>query len=718
MRTLLRVIAIVLGVVVVLVAAAALILPRVIDPNVYREQIAALVEQRTGRELTIGGDIGWSVFPWLGVELGEVQLANAPGFGAEPFVQVAAMQVRVKLLPLLRKEVEMSTVVLDGLQVRLAKAKDGRTNWADLFAAKGEREPRKPAPSERKTSAAMSPAAIAVGGLRVRDATLIWDDRAAGAHYTVDEISLQTDAIRGDQPIGVELDFNAKGAQPAFEAKVRLRAQVLPTRAFTHVAVRDLHLEVSASGKQLPRGGLDATLNAQLAYAADRNSLELDDLVVNALDVTLRGQARGSDIGGAAPRLDGSLRIDAFAPRELMTKLRMQPPETSDPNVLQRAEADAEFTLTVTGAELRKLKLRADDSLLTGSLRVQDFAKPSTQFQLALDRLDLDRYLPPPAAPGAAPELQNDTDGEAAEKTAGGVRPQAAAKESRPQTGRKSPPPLLPVAALRDLRLNGSLHIGEFKAYQIRSNDVDITLSAANGTVRITPARAKLYQGRYDGNITIDVSGKQPRFALNEKLSGVQIGPLLKDLQGDAKLTGTADIALKLSASGNRAQAIRRNMNGDARFALTDGTVKGMDVLGEIRRAYAVVRGKAPAKVTDETEFSALTGSATVTKGVVTNRDLQGKSPLMQIQGSGTANLVTDALDYRVTATLVDALEGEGELTGRPIPVRITGTLAKPKVGVDLQQVIKQEARKQVEKKIQEKLQDNLKGGLKGLLGQ
>lgn len=718
MRTLLRVIAIVLGVAVVLVAAAALILPRVIDPNVYREQIAALVEQRTGRELTIGGDIGWSVFPWLGVELAEVRLANASGFGAEPFVQVAAMQVRVKLLPLLRKQVEMSTVVLDGLQVRLAKAKDGRTNWADLFAAKGQGEPRKPAPSDRSGAAAPSPAAIAVGGLRMRNATLIWDDEAAGAHYTIDEINLQTDAIREDQPIGVDLNFNAKGARPAFESKVQLRAQVVPVQAFTRVEVRDLRVEVSASGKQLPRGGLDATLNAQLAYAADRNSLQLDELVLNVLDLTLRGQARGSDIGGAAPRLDGSLRIDAFAPRELLAKLRMQPPETRDPNVLQRAEADAEFTLTATAAEVRTLTLRADDSLLTGGLRVQNFAKPTTQFQLTLDRLDLDRYLPPPAAPGAVPESQDDADDTSADATAGAARSQGAAKESRPRAGRKSPPPLLPVAALRDLRLNGRLHIGEFKAYQIRSNDVDITLSAANGSVRIAPARAKLYQGGYDGNITIDVSGKQPRFALDEKLSGVQIGALLKDLQGDAKITGKADIALKLSAAGNRAPAIRRNMNGNARFALTDGTVKGMDMLGEIRRAYAVVRGKAPANVTDETEFSALTGSATVAKGVVTNRDLQGKSPLMQIQGSGTANLITDALDYRVTATLVDALEGEGELTGRPVPVRITGTLSKPKVGVDLQQVIKQEARKQVEKKIQEKLQDNLKGGLKGLLGQ
>ena len=123
--------------------------------------------------------------------------------------------------------------------------------------------------------------------------------------------------------------------------------------------------------------------------------------------------------------------------------------------------------------------------------------------------------------------------------------------------------------------------------------------------------------------------------------------------------------------------------------------------------------GEWSTETTSETEFSALTGTATITNGLVNNPDLQGKSPLMQVQGNGTANLVTEALDYRITATLVDSLEGRGELTGRPIPVSITGTFAKPKVRVDLEQVLKQEVQKQVE----EKLQDKLKGGLKGLFG-
>ncbi len=274
---------------------------------------------------------------------------------------------------------------------------------------------------------------------------------------------------------------------------------------------------------------------------------------------------------------------------------------------------------------------------------------------------------------------------------------------------------MFPVEMLRALNLNGRLSIGVLKAYQLRSSDVKISVSAKDGLVQVFPARANLYQGTYTGNIRVDVRGKQPRIALDEKVAGVQAEPLLKDMLGEAKVTGTADVALKLTAVGNRPPAIRKTLNGNARFAFTDGVIKGMDVLGEIRQAYALLRGKPQAAgVSNQTEFSAVTGTATVTNGVVNNPDLVGKSPLLQADGAGTANLVTQLLDYRINATLVDSLEGKGELTGRPIPVQITGPFAKPKVSVDLQQALKQEAKKQLQKQLEDKLDSDT---LKGLFG-
>ena len=80
----LRILALILGAALLAVVAAAIVLPLVIDPNDYRDEIGALVSERTGRSLNISGDLSLSVFPWLGIEVGEVSLANAPGFGPEP----------------------------------------------------------------------------------------------------------------------------------------------------------------------------------------------------------------------------------------------------------------------------------------------------------------------------------------------------------------------------------------------------------------------------------------------------------------------------------------------------------------------------------------------------------------------------------------------------------------------------------------------------------
>jgi len=120
-----------------LLVVVVLALPLVVDPNDFKGQITQQMEKHTGRTLTIDGDLKLSVFPWLGIELAGVTMGNAPGFGKKPFAQVEKAGVRVKLIPLLGKKLEVDTVILHGLNAHLIKAKDGRTNWDDLVGRGG-----------------------------------------------------------------------------------------------------------------------------------------------------------------------------------------------------------------------------------------------------------------------------------------------------------------------------------------------------------------------------------------------------------------------------------------------------------------------------------------------------------------------------------------------------------------------------------------------------
>ncbi|MFQ5542536.1 MAG: AsmA family protein, partial [Candidatus Binatia bacterium] len=126
---------IILGIVaifVIFMITAVILITVFVDPNNYKDQITATVKDKTGRNLTIGGNIELSFFPWLGLELGPTELSNAPGFGKEPFVKVSNATIRVKVLPLFKGDVEMNKLILDGLALNLMKNRAGQTNWQDL----------------------------------------------------------------------------------------------------------------------------------------------------------------------------------------------------------------------------------------------------------------------------------------------------------------------------------------------------------------------------------------------------------------------------------------------------------------------------------------------------------------------------------------------------------------------------------------------------------
>ncbi len=136
MSKLLKFIGWLVGILIVLVVALVVLVPLFFDPNEHKDRIISEVKRATGRDLSIAGDIGLTVFPWLGLELNGLRLSNPPGFGDKQFASVDLAKVRVKLMPLLmERTLEADTVQISGLELYLAKSKQGVTNWGDLAGA-------------------------------------------------------------------------------------------------------------------------------------------------------------------------------------------------------------------------------------------------------------------------------------------------------------------------------------------------------------------------------------------------------------------------------------------------------------------------------------------------------------------------------------------------------------------------------------------------------
>ena len=682
MGKLLRVIVFVLGGLLLLIVAAAIILPLVVDPNDFKDEISQAVESKTGRVLAIEGDIGLSVFPWLGLEIGPTSLSNAPGFSASPFAGMDEVQVRIKLLPLLRKELEMDTVVLKGLKVSLETDAQGKTNWEDLAGAGAPAEPA-PAEEEQPSAGEMTLAGLAIGGVEITDAGVIWDDQQAAARYEISGLNLTTGAIAPGQAVPVELKLVVDSAQPKLSGPLAFAATIALSDDSQTVTLTDALLETDLAGDTLPGGQLKSELGFNTSLNLEAQTLAVSDLVLKALGLQLEGQLNGTAVLGDAA-FAGEILVREFNPRDVIQALGQVVPEVSDPKVLSRAEAALQLAATKDSVSLSDILLKLDDSTIKGELKVANFAKPAIRFGLHLDQIDVDRYLPPQSDQPPVP-------------------PTAAAAAGAQ---------MIPVETLRALDVDGELTIDQLKAAQLRSSDISMKLVAKNGVVRVHPASARMYQGQYKGDIKMDVRGKQPKITMNESLAGVQVGPLLKDLTGEERLTGKTEASANLVTSGQTPDEFKKTLNGKIAFAFTDGAVKGFNLAAMIRKAQAQINGQPPPAETgpNQTDFSEITGTATVTNGIVSNRDLIAKSPLLRVEGTGDIDLPQESLDYLVTAKVVRSLEGQGgkgvtDLKGVEIPVQLSGTFAEPKYKIRLDKALQESAEKKVEKKLGKELE-------------
>ncbi|WP_018952694.1 AsmA family protein [Thioalkalivibrio sulfidiphilus] len=669
---------------VVLAGVLAVYLIATFDPNAYKDRISAVVKEQTGRDLVIEGEIGLSLFPWLGLSLGETWLSNAEGFADEPFARIGEVELSVALMPLLRRELQVQRIRLVGLSLNLERDAQGRSNWDDLVAEaeEDEREDR-----ERHEREAPGLKDLDIGGVEILDARVSWRDAQAGTALRVDPLNFELGRIRLGVETPLSLSLTLIQEDPALRASVDLNALVNLDLDAQRYALRRLVARLQAEGEALPRA-MEAKLEADAAVNLAEDVASLERLTLESLGVQLVGLVRVNNLTGEKPVATGELRSNTFSVRELLTKLGEAAPETADPEVLKKVAVDLAFEANAEAASLSQLLIQLDDTRLRGNARVSNYERPAIRAELDVDRINLDRYLPPPAKE-AAP------------------RPDAPAREGWPDD-----PIDLPVEMLRSLNLNAQLTIGEMIINRLNLARISLTLTARDGLVEVKPLTANLYNGSVEALMSLDVRGDTPRYSFEPRLQGVQIGPLLDDMtEGKGKLAGTTQLNARITTRGNSVKQMVSALNGDGRFEFANGAVKGINIAQIIRDAEARFRGRTVERSDEpnQTDFSELRGSFTIANGVVTNNDLAASSPLLRVRGQGTADLPREQLDYRVDTTLVATLEGQGgrsldELRGVNLPIRIRGSFSDPSFSLDLRPILEGRVREEAGRRIEEQV--------------
>ena len=671
-----------LGAILVLVIGAAAVFALTFDPNKYKGQIEAAVKEKTGRTLKLAGDLKLAFWPSLGANVAGITLTERGS--DQQFLALESAHASVAVMPLLHGAVMVDGIRVSGLKANVVKDKQGKFNFSDLLEAPAEQPAAQPKPAETQAKGAVG---FDIGSVKIERSSVSYRDLGSGQELTLSDIDLSTGRIAEKADGKLKFSVQAKGRNPDLDAKVQLAGDYkvdLPAKSY---ALSGVDGKVSGTVAKEP---LEAKLSApRISVSADSAKGEA---------VTLEAKLGARQVTLKIDGVEGSAKALTIPKLSAQVTLPMPdlPQKTLQLNVDGSVKADLEKQ-----SASADLVAKLDESTIKAKLALPKLSPPAYNFDVDIDKLNVDRYMAARAEP-------------AKEKEAKKAPEKPAAQQETP----------VDLSALKSLNANGKLHIGALQARGLKVADVRAEVKAANGRVDVAPHSANLYEGKVAGALSLQADGN--RVALKEDLTGISIGPLLKDVSQKDMLDGHGNIALDVNAAGPTVEAMKRALAGTAKVQLKDGAIKGFNLAEALRKAKAALGGsseqKAAAAQTQQTDFSEMSASFVIKNGVAHNEDLDMKAPLFRVAGKGDINIGNSSLDYTTKATIVSSTKGQGgadleKLSGVTVPVHLSGPFDALKYDVNYGAVATDLAKTKAGEKVKDQVEKQLGGKLKGLLG-
>ena len=651
-----KILAAVAGGIVGLILIGLLAVWLLVNPNDYKGRIANAVKDSTGRELILKGDIKLSVFPWVALALGPASLGNPPGFDAEPFLAFNKAAVRVKLLPLLSKQLEIDKVELDGLDLRLRKNAQGVGNWENFGKSK--------TPEQQPSGSASGGSLKDLGGIRVTNG------RVSYQNMVVDKFNFDTGAFsdKSTTPINLSLVASRGTANESVTLSAKFNLSVDEDKKDLQLAAVNISGQVSTPGDGRPTS-YDLTAPT-LALNLDKQTLAIPAFSASYSSAKVSGKLQGTKIIDDLT-LTGSVALAPLVLKEFAPRLGITLPKTTDPRALAMLSASSEFSYDAQEIKLDAMQAQLDDTHLKGDVAVLTEPK-AIKFALTVDTMNLDRYLNPDKNPPPKP-----------------AEPDKAAASKLPD-------------------LDGTLSVGALHLSPLDFTNVRLTLASKDNVVHLYPALAQIDGGNYSGNVTLDNRAAAPAISIDEHLSSVDMTKLMAATAYKGRVSGRGNVNIKATTQGAAIDAIMKTLNGHFDANLADGALEGVDLGYELALAQSLIKHDAqPTKSNPpRTKFDVFKMSAEITNGVAVTKDLTISSPIMKVTGQGNANLVSKGIDFNMLASVLKA----PGTSAADIPLKITGTYVDPTIRPDVEAL----AKGQVKQKLQDVLQKN---GLKGLFG-
>ncbi|MBL7003956.1 MAG: AsmA family protein [Gammaproteobacteria bacterium] len=681
-----KIIVLILVVPVLFVVAAAGLLLAFFDANEYKQELATVVKQQTGRTLTFEGGVNLMLFPSIGMKLGALKFENASGFSQKTMLQVNEVSISVDVKSILKMKPKVSQLTLDGLQVNLQKNKQGKTNWDDLLVADDPSAVAITTQTSTKQSnnikngeaESSRELALAFGGININNAFLSWQDEQSEEHIVVDDLDIQTGVITLKEafPLSVQLVMH-KGSE--INAALNLESNVYFDLKTKELDLKQMLLSLKAQGELLPFEQSDINFSGDIHFATQTEKLRINGLILAA-------KLRGKALDTAELNLETQLSFDLKTQQLglLQTALTVYAKDESLPrgviNLMLNTDS-LDVKLAKREVHLANLLIDIEGQKIIGQVDVADYAKPAVKFNLSSESLDLDALLllnQKQAQATTEASLSND------------VKFSEAAEDIAIE---------LPIELIKSLEVDGVLQVDSLKAMNIKTQNNVINIQAKDGVVFLNPLSVALYDGTIKNNITLDVNAASPKYRIKSKLDSVKVGELLTDFMQMDKIAGSTSALIDVNTGGDSVNQLKQKLSGKVAFELRDGALKGFNIRHSIDTAKAKLQGgeTSEAKV-QQTDFSALSISGDVKNGVLHSDDLMLQSPLLRVGGNGRFDIAKSTLDYRVDAKILGSIEGQASKhnSGLLIPVRLYGSLSDIKLNVLYDDMLKQQAKEKL----------------------
>lgn len=675
MGKLIRIVLGLVGVLVAVVIGAILYLTLVMDPNDFRDDIERLA-QKQGIPLEINGDLSWQWFPTLGLSVEGVKVMTGP----EALLDAERLAAAVAVMPLFSGKVAIDALEFNGVQLNLWKDKQGRGNWELLQpaadeSAVGTTDAAAAEPDTSAADASGSPVSLAIERLRLTDTQLIYRDEAEGTRIEVSDLNLSIDGF--------------------------------------DLAGQLFNLEQSAVVKLDGQPPLGVRSSGQLGF-----NLEQQHLTLKALEVALVANKTPLtlDLAGevALETMAAQLQL-ALEPVNLgkwLTQFGIELPEMAAADALSKVS----MTTQVTGADgawqLQNLVFKLDNTTFSGHAGMNKDG--ALNVVLNGDQLNLDRYLPVPAAEVA------DAKGAQAPAGAAANRP-ASANQSAANPLLMSDEPL-DLSALKDLDATAAITLAQMTAKQLDFTNLVFKLKAKAGVVNLQQVAASLDQGKFDLNGSLDARQPASKLNLSGNLTALQLQPLLQALMEEERLSGSAGGTLNLTTQGQSLRQWQQAAQANLNLSAQQLTFSGFDVERNACQLAALVNGKPSPDLQWKGVTTLLDVNSTLALNgeVLTIQSLTAGVENLGVKANGNLNYLTGKFDVPLSIAFIGEANAERDCQVRDrwrnhdLPLRCQGsldTVSAGSCGIDskrINELLASEAKSQLQEKLQEKLQKEL----------